>query len=71
MGNPGHPVAEQTFEKEEPLYEVLHSGVNHDVIILASLTHHYPLLGREIKTVDGVDNFLDMRSAYKSILLVS
>lgn len=65
------PATEQTFEKEEPLYEALHGGINHDIITLASLTNHYPLLGREIKTVDGVDNFLDMRSAYKSILLVS
>lgn len=65
------PKTEQTFEKEEPLYEALHGGINHDIITLASLTNHYPLLGREIKTVDGVDNFLDMRSAYKSILLVS
>jgi hypothetical protein len=66
----GTPVAEQTFEKEEPLYEVLHSGVNHDVIILASLTQYYPLLGRHIRTVDGVDDFLDVRSLYESVLLV-
>ena len=65
------PTTEQTFGKEEPLYEALHSGINHDILILASLTHHYPLLGRHIKTVDGVDDFLDIRSVYKSISLLS
>lgn len=67
--NQAAPAIERTFEKEEPLYEALHEGVNHDMITLASLTQYYPLLGREIKTVDGADNFLDMRSVYKSILL--
>ena len=62
------PATEQTFEKEEPLYEALHGGINHDIITLASLTHHYPLLGWHIKTVDGVDDFLDVRSLYKSVL---
>lgn len=62
------PVTERTFEKEEPLYEALHGGINHDILILASLTHHYPLLGRHIKTVDGMDNFLDVRSLYESVL---
>lgn len=65
------PATERTFEKEEPLYEALHGGVNHDIINLASLTHHYPLLGRHIKTVDGVDDFLDIRNVYKSISLLS
>ena len=63
------PATEQTFEKEEPLYEALHGGINHDIITLASLTHHYPLLGRQIRTVDGVDDFLDVRSMYGSVLL--
>lgn len=63
------PATEQTFEKEEPLYEALHGGINHDMITLASLTHHYPLLGRHIRTVDGADNFLDVRSLYESVLL--
>ena len=67
----GTPVAEQTFEKEEPLYEALHSGINYDILILASLTHHYPLLGRHIKTVDGVHDFLDIRNVYKSRSLLS
>lgn len=62
------PATEQTFEKEEPLYEALHGGINHDMITLASLTQYYPLLGWHIKTVDGVDNFLDVRSLYKSVL---
>lgn len=62
------PATEQIFEKEEPLYEALHGGINHDIINLASLTHHYPLLGRHIKTVDGADNFLDVRSLYESVL---
>ena len=65
---PGTPVAEQTFEKEEPLYEALHGGINHDIITLASLTQYYPLLGRHIRTVDGVDDFLDVKSVYKSVL---
>lgn len=62
------PATEQTFEKEEPVYEALHGGINHDIITLASLTHHYPLTGRQIRTVDGVDDFLDVRSLYKSVL---
>lgn len=63
------PATEQTFEKEEPLYEALHGGINHDMITLASLTQYYPLTGQQIRTVDGADNFLDVRSAYKSVLL--
>ena len=63
------PATEQTFEKEEPLYEALHGGNNHDMITLASLTQYYPLPGQQIRTVDGADNFLDVRSAYKSVLL--
>lgn len=60
---------EQTFEKDEPLYEALHGGINHDMITLASLTQYYPLTGRHIRTIDGVDNFLDVRNVYKNILL--
>lgn len=63
------PATEQTFEKEESLYEALHGGINHDMITLASLTQYYPLTGQQIRTVDGADNFLDVRSAYKSVLL--
>ena len=66
----GTPVAEQTFEKEEPLDEALHSGVNHDAITLASLTQHYPLLGRHIETVDGVNGFFDVGSVYESVSLL-
>lgn len=65
------PATEQIFEKEEPSYEALHGGINHDIITLASLTQYYPLLGRHIKTVDGVDDFLDIRNVYKSISLLS
>ena len=67
----GAPATEQIFEKEEPVYEALHGGINHDIITLASLTQYYPLLGRHIKTVDGVDDFLDIRNVYKSISLLS
>lgn len=63
------PATEQTFEKEEPLYEALHGGINHDIITLASLTQYYPLTGRQIRTVDGVDDFLYVRSLYESVLL--
>lgn len=63
------PATEQTFEKEEPLYEALHGGINHDMITLASLTQYYPLTGQQIRTVDGVDDFLDVRSMYGSVLL--
>ena len=64
------PATEQTFEKEEPLYEALHGGINHDMITLASLTQYYPLTGQQIRTVDGADNFLDVRSLHESVLLV-
>ncbi len=63
------PATEQAFEKEEPLYEALRGGINHDMITLASLTQYYPLTGREIRTVDGADNFLDVRGVCKNISL--
>jgi hypothetical protein len=55
------PATEQTFEKEEPLYEALHGGINHDIITLASLTQYYPSRGGKSEPLMGWTIFWILR----------